>query len=245
MVGVLVVTWGPWQGSGVGVGGWPPSLRSLCPRRPIPFFNVLPPLRDAGGCRPCCCISAGGAPERSAHKPPPRPQRPLLPTRIPRRAGEVSPRQIGTPRVQRGETDLSLAMVSRCRASQVALLVKNPPANAVIQETRFDPWVGEIPWRRSWQLSLAFLTVNPMDRGVLRAAIRRLPKGRQDGRDSAPRMHHAIVALASRPGRDLSGDDSSQRRRLWNGGGRACGHPRGRGRACGAVPASEPPALSA
>ena len=29
--------------------------------------------------------------------------------------------------------------------SLVAQLVKNPPA---MQETGFDPWVGEIPWRR-------------------------------------------------------------------------------------------------
>ena len=29
------------------------------------------------------------------------------------------------------------------RASQVALVVKNPPANA--GDERFDPWVGKIP----------------------------------------------------------------------------------------------------
>ena len=33
----------------------------------------------------------------------------------------------------------------KARASQVAQLVKNPPA---MQETRFDPWVGKTPWRR-------------------------------------------------------------------------------------------------
>ena len=35
-------------------------------------------------------------------------------------------------------------------ASLVAQMVKNPPA---MQETRFDPWVGMIPWRREWQVS--------------------------------------------------------------------------------------------
>ena len=30
----------------------------------------------------------------------------------------------------------------------MAQLVKNPPA---MQETRFNPWVGKIPWRRAWQ----------------------------------------------------------------------------------------------
>ena len=37
-------------------------------------------------------------------------------------------------------------------ASQVALVVKNPPANAGdIMRHWFDPWVGKILWRRAWQ----------------------------------------------------------------------------------------------
>ena len=32
----------------------------------------------------------------------------------------------------------------------VAQTVKSPPA---VQETGFDPWVREIPWRREWQYS--------------------------------------------------------------------------------------------
>ena len=39
-------------------------------------------------------------------------------------------------------------------ASLVAQLEKNPP---VMQETRFDPWVGKIRWRRAWQPTPAFL----------------------------------------------------------------------------------------
>ena len=45
-------------------------------------------------------------------------------------------------------------------ASQVARWVKNPPA---VQQTEdpggswFDPWVGKIPWRRKWQVTLVFL----------------------------------------------------------------------------------------
>ena len=30
----------------------------------------------------------------------------------------------------------------------MAFVVKNPPTNA---GDRFDPWVGETPWRRTWQ----------------------------------------------------------------------------------------------
>ena len=43
-------------------------------------------------------------------------------------------------------------------ASKVALVVKNPPANAGdIRRHRFDPWVWKIPWRRKWQHTLVFL----------------------------------------------------------------------------------------
>ena len=35
----------------------------------------------------------------------------------------------------------------------MALVVKNPPANAGDRRKRqeFDPWAGKIPWRRAWQ----------------------------------------------------------------------------------------------
>ena len=37
-------------------------------------------------------------------------------------------------------------------------VVKNPPANAgAIRDTRFDPWVRKIPWRRKWQPTPVFL----------------------------------------------------------------------------------------
>ena len=41
---------------------------------------------------------------------------------------------------------------------QVAVVVKNPPANA--EDTKrcvFDPWVGKIPWRRKWQSTPVFM----------------------------------------------------------------------------------------
>ena len=40
-------------------------------------------------------------------------------------------------------------------ASQMAQVVKNPPTNADVRG--FNPWVGEIPWRRKWELTLVFL----------------------------------------------------------------------------------------
>ena len=36
-------------------------------------------------------------------------------------------------------------------ASQMALVVKNPPANARDMRHGFDPWVRKILWRRAWQ----------------------------------------------------------------------------------------------
>ena len=43
------------------------------------------------------------------------------------------------------------------RASQVALLLKNPPDNAGDMRPGFDPWVGKILWRRAWQPTPVFL----------------------------------------------------------------------------------------
>jgi len=43
-------------------------------------------------------------------------------------------------------------------ASQVELVVKNPPANAgAIKRCGFDPWVRKIPWRRAQQPIPVFL----------------------------------------------------------------------------------------
>ena len=39
-------------------------------------------------------------------------------------------------------------------ASLVAQMIKNPPTMWV---TRFDPWVGNIPWSRAWQPTPVFL----------------------------------------------------------------------------------------
>ena len=42
-------------------------------------------------------------------------------------------------------------------ASQVVLVVKNPPADVRDLRHGFDPWDGKIPWRRAWQPTPAFL----------------------------------------------------------------------------------------
>ena len=55
---------------------------------------------------------------------------------------------LGEPKLK-----LSLSLII-WGASLVAQMVKNLPA---VQETRFDPWVRNIPWRRKWQLTPSFL----------------------------------------------------------------------------------------
>ena len=42
-------------------------------------------------------------------------------------------------------------------ASLMAQLVKNRPVMQETQEIWFNPWVGEIPWRRKWQPTAVFL----------------------------------------------------------------------------------------
>ena len=57
-----------------------------------------------------------------------------------------------------------LFMLDMCLygASQVALVVKNPPANAgdirdMGSIPELNPWVRKIPWRRAWQPTPVFL----------------------------------------------------------------------------------------
>ena len=63
-------------------------------------------------------------------------------------------------------------------ASQVALVVKNPPANAGRCKRRgFNPWVRKIPWRRAWQLAAVFL---PGESHGQRSLVGCSPRGRKE-----------------------------------------------------------------
>ena len=65
----------------------------------------------------------------------------------------------------------------RIWASQVALVVKNPPANAGdIREYGFDPWVGNIPWRREYQPTTGFLPGESHVRGTWRDTVHKVAK---------------------------------------------------------------------
>ena len=45
-----------------------------------------------------------------------------------------------------------------------------------MQETRVDPWVGKIPWRKEWQPTPVFLPGNPKNRGTWWAIVHGVPK---------------------------------------------------------------------
>ena len=52
---------------------------------------------------------------------------------------------------------LTCLFIFSVQSFQVALVVKNPPANAGDLRHGFDSWVGKIPWRRAWQPTPVFL----------------------------------------------------------------------------------------
>ena len=63
-------------------------------------------------------------------------------------------------------------------ASQVALVVKNPPANSGdIRDRGFNPWVQKIPWRREWQPTPVFL---PGKSRAQRSLAGYSPQGRKE-----------------------------------------------------------------
>ena len=65
------------------------------------------------------------------------------------------------------QQNLSLTTLAQ-RASQVALVVRNSPANAGdLKDEGFDPWVGTIPWRKKWKPTPAFLPGESHEQGNL------------------------------------------------------------------------------
>ena len=64
----------------------------------------------------------------------------------------------------------------RYRASQVALVVKSPPASAGNVRHGFNPWVSKNPWRRRGDPLQYSCLENPMDRGAWWATVHRVAK---------------------------------------------------------------------
>ena len=84
------------------------------------------------------------------------------------------------------------AITASSGASQVALVVKNPPANAGYPRRGFDSWVGRSPGdEQSNPLHYSCLE-NPMDRGAWRAMVHRIAKS-QTGLKRLSTAHSIFV----------------------------------------------------
>ena len=82
---------------------------------------------------------------------------------------------MGSHRVGHDWSDLALTVTPR--VSQVALVVKNAPANAA-DKRGFNPWVGRMPWRRHGNPLQYSCLGTPMDRGAWRATNHVVAKSR-------------------------------------------------------------------
>ena len=86
-------------------------------------------------------------------------------------------------------------------ASQVALVVKNPAANAgEARNTGLVPEVGKIPWRRKWQPTPVFLPGEPHG---LRSLVGHSPWGRKESdtmKAACTRLYNHKADLSKVPG---------------------------------------------
>ena len=69
------------------------------------------------------------------------------------------------------EREVATADYTEPRASQVALVVKNPPADAGDMSQAFDLWVGKNPWRRPLATHFNMLPGESPGQGSLAAAV--------------------------------------------------------------------------
>ena len=76
-------------------------------------------------------------------------------------------------------------------ASQVELVVKNPPTNAAYTRHGFSPWIGKIPWRRAWQPTPVVL---PGEFHGLKSLVGYSPQGCQE-LDTTKHIHHRKESL--------------------------------------------------
>jgi len=70
----------------------------------------------------------------------------------------------------------------------MAQMVKCLPA---VRETRFNPWVGKIPWRRKWQSTPVLL---PGKFHGLRSLVGYSPWGRKE-LDMTERLHSTLYSI--------------------------------------------------
>ena len=84
-------------------------------------------------------------------------------------------------------TEIPTAASGGGGASLLAQLVKNPPT---MKETKFNPWVRKIPWRRRWQPTPGFLSADPMDREAWQDTVQGVARVRYDLVTKPPPWQH-------------------------------------------------------
>ena len=122
-----------------------------------------------------------------------------------------------TSQVSRGETwDAGLLCPPLWKpnlTSQVALVVKNPPANAgVIKDEGSIPGSGRSPGGGHGNPLQCCCLENPLDRGAWRATAHRVAKSRRDWSGWARTHACRILSLAAKPGSGLSSSDQQRAR---------------------------------
>ena len=101
------------------------------------------------------------------------------------------------------------------QASQVALEVKSPPANAGrFKRCGFNPWVGKIPSRRAWKHTLVFM---PAESHGQRSLMGYNPSGSQSQtqlKQLSTNNPHSNAGLTSGGGTNLQGSREGEKSNL-------------------------------
>ena len=101
------------------------------------------------------------------------------------------------------------------QASQVALEVKSPPANAGrFKRCGFNPWVGKIPSRRAWKPTLVFM---PAESHGQRTLMGYNPSGSQSQtqvKQLSTNNPHSNAGLTSGGGTNLQGSREGEKSNL-------------------------------
>ena len=62
-----------------------------------------------------------------------------------------------------------------------------------LKRLEFDPWVGKIPWRGTWQPTPVFLPGKSMDRGAWQATVHDITKSRTQPRTHTLRLTDEVL----------------------------------------------------
>ena len=104
---------------------------------------------------------------------------------------------------------------TQARASQVALMVKNPPAKAGDVRCGFDSWVRKTSWRRAWQPTPVFLPGESSDRGTWWTVVHRVTKSWTHLKRPNTCGKHASYIEKERKGRREGGKKRVRKKKIY------------------------------